>query len=67
MYLLYQGLGKLNLAKLGNGGSALGSRQFFLLPQLPQKMILDSNVVKIDSEIIILLRKSKSVTHSVRM
>ena len=34
-----------------NGGSALGSSQFLLLPQLPQKMTLASKLVKIDSKI----------------
>ena len=36
-----------------------------LLPQLPQKMVLASKVVKIGTKIIISNRESKSVTHSV--
>ena len=42
---------KLNLVKLGYGGSVLGSSQFLL----PQKMTLASKVVKSDSKIIISL------------
>ena len=56
---------KLNLAKLPYGGSVLGSRHFWLLPQLPQKMTHATKVVKSDSKIINLLRKFKSLTHSV--
>ena len=33
-------------AKIHNGGSALGSSQFLLLSQLPQKTTLASKVVK---------------------
>ena len=58
-------LDKLYLAKIRNGGLVLGLCQFPLLLQLPQKMMLASKVVKIDSEIIVLLHQSKSVTHSV--
>ena len=36
-----------------DGGSVLGSGQFSILPQLHQKILLDSKVVKIDSKIII--------------
>ena len=43
----------------------LSSNWFSLLPQLPQKMMLDSKLVKSNSKIIILLRESKSVTHLV--
>ena len=43
---------KLNLVKFGIGGLVLGSSQFLLLPQLPQKRTL-SSVVKNDSEITI--------------
>ena len=43
---------KLNLVKLG---SVLGSNQFLLLPQLPQKMTVTSKVVKYNSQIIISL------------
>ena len=58
-------LEKLNMVKIENGGSDLGSSQFFLLPKLAQKNILALKVVKSDSKIVILLHKSKSVTHSV--
>ena len=37
-------LDKLNLVKLDNGGLVLGSSQFLLLSQLPQKMTLTSKV-----------------------
>ncbi len=46
-------LGKLNFP---NGGSVLGSSQFSILPQLPQNIMLNSKVVKIDTKIIICLR-----------
>jgi len=39
-------LDKLNLVKIRNGGKVLGSSQFSLLPQLPQKMTLASKVIK---------------------
>jgi hypothetical protein len=42
-------------AKFANDGSILSSRQFLLLPQLPQKMELASKVVEIDSKIIVSL------------
>jgi len=42
---VFRGFGQ---AKYPNGGSALGSSQFSLLPQLPLKMMLDLKVVKID-------------------
>jgi len=38
----------LGQAKICEGGSALGKSRFFLLPQLPQKTMIDSKVVKID-------------------
>jgi hypothetical protein len=43
------------LGKFANGGSILGSSQFLILPQLPQKMKLMSKVVKVDSKIIVSL------------
>ena len=46
-------LDKLNLVKLGYGGSLLGLSQFLLLSQVAQKMTLALKVVKSDSEIII--------------
>ena len=42
----------------------LGSSQFLLLLQLPQKTMLATKVVKICSKIIISLCKSKSVTYA---
>ena len=53
-------LNKFNLAKLCYGGLVLGLSQF----SLPQKMMLASEVVKIDWKTIILIPKSKSATHS---
>jgi hypothetical protein len=53
-YSVFQGFRQ---AKSANGGSILSSRQFFILPQLPQKMKLASKVVKVDSKIIISLPK----------
>jgi len=60
-YRAFHGFGQ---AKFLDGGLVLGSRQFSILPQLPPKILLDSKVVKIDPKMIILLRLSKSVTHS---
>jgi len=51
-YRASHGLGQ---AKFLDGGSVLGSSQFFKLPQLPLKMMLDLKVVKIAQKIIILL------------
>ena len=48
-------LDKLNLVKIYNGSKVLGSSQFLILPQLPQKTTLASKVVEIDSKIIISL------------
>ena len=36
---------KLNLVKLSFGGSILSVRHFLLLPQLPQKMTLNSKII----------------------
>ena len=47
-------LDKLNLDKLGYGGSVLVLSQFLQLPQVPQEMMLASKVVKSDSKIIVL-------------
>ena len=58
-------LDMLYLVKISNGGLVLGSSQVSLQSQLPQKMTLALKVVKIDSIIMISLRKSKSVKHSV--
>ena len=58
-------LDTINLVKICTGGLVLGLSKFPLLPQLPQKMMLVSKVVKSDSKIIITIRlESKSVTHS---
>ncbi len=47
----------LGMIKFANGGLILISRQFLILPQLPQKIKLVSKVVKIDPKIIVLLPK----------
>ncbi len=52
-------------AKFLVGGSVLGSSQFSILPQLPPKIMLFLKMVKINPRIIILLHKSKSMSHSV--
>jgi hypothetical protein len=44
-YSVFQGFSKATSA---NGGSILSSSQFFILPQLPQKIKLASKVVKVD-------------------
>ena len=46
-------LDKLNLVKIRNGVLVLGSSQYLLLPQPPQKMTLNSKVSKRDSKIVI--------------
>ena len=63
--LYYRAFHSFGLAKFAYGGPVLGTSQFLLLPQLAQKMMLVSKVVKIDSKIIISSSKYKSVTHSV--
>ena len=55
-------LNKLNLVNLAYGGLVLGSSQFTLLSEMPQKMMPTSKVVKNDSKVIILLRQSKSMS-----
>ena len=45
-----RGFGKAEMVKLDYGDSVLGSSQFLLLPQLPQKMMLAPKVVKIVSK-----------------
>ena len=52
---LYRAFHRFGQAKFVYGGPVLGSSQFLLLPQLPQKMRFASKVVKIDSKIIISL------------
>ncbi len=56
---LFTDLDMFNLVNIGYGVLVL------IIPQLPQKMMLASKAVKIDLKITILLRWSKSVTHSV--
>ena len=56
LFFMYRVFHRFGQAKFAYGGPVLGSSQFLLLPQLPQKMMLASKVVKIDSKIIILLR-----------
>jgi len=51
-YRAFHGFGQ---AKFSYGSLALGSSQFTLLTQLPQKMTLNLKVVKIDPKIIISL------------
>jgi hypothetical protein len=51
-------------AKFLWGGFVLGSSQFSLMPQLPQKITLNFKVPKMDSKIIISLFESKFVTHT---
>jgi hypothetical protein len=41
--------------KFADGGLVLGSSKFSILPYLPPKILLNSKVVKIDQNIIILL------------
>ena len=53
-------------AKICDDGLVLGLSQFPLLPQLPQKTMLTSKVVKTDS-IIIITSWSKFVTHAVQI
>jgi len=47
-YRAFHGFGQ---AKIPDGGSALGSGQFSILPQLHQIMMLNSKGVKIDANI----------------
>ena len=46
--LIYRAFHRFGQAKFVYGGPVLGSSQFWLLPQLPQKIMLTSKVVKID-------------------
>ena len=65
--LRIRNLDKFNLVM--DGGLVLGSSKFLIVPQLPQKILLNSKVVKSDSKIIssLCLPKvlSKTLTHSV--
>jgi len=49
--LSYRAVHGFGQAKLPDGGSVLGLRQFSILPQLPQKTMLGLKGVKIDSKI----------------
>jgi len=49
---VFHGFGQ---TKFTYGGLVLGLSQFALLPQLPQKTMLDLKLVKIDSKLIISL------------
>jgi len=51
----YRAFRRFGQAKFAYGGLLLGSSQFSILPQLPQKMMLASKVIRIDSKIIISL------------
>ena len=53
--LRFKDFDKLNLVKIHNGGKVLGSSQFLPLPQLHQKTMLASKVVKNNSKIVISL------------
>jgi len=46
----------LGQAKFPDGGLVLGLSQFSMLPQLPQKILFNSKVVKIDPKLIVSLR-----------
>ncbi len=48
MYIAFHGFGQV---KFFDGGSVLGSNQFSILPQLPQKIMSSLKGVKIDSKI----------------
>jgi len=65
-YRTSNSIGKLHLVKFVFSVIFLGSSwNLTLLSEVPQKVTLDSKVVKIDSKIIISIRWPKSVTHSV--
>ncbi len=53
--ILYRAFHRFWQAKFPDNGSVLGSSQFSILSQLPQKILLDSKVVKIYPKIIISL------------
>ncbi len=59
----FRALDRFGQETFAYGGFILGSKKFTLLLKLPLKIILDLKVVIIDLKIIILLHKSKSVTH----
>jgi len=55
----------LNSVELSYYGMILGSNRFPLMPQLPQKILLTSKVVKRDLKIYISIRLSKSEINSI--
>jgi len=61
----YRTIHRFGQAKFPDGGSAFGSSQFSILPQLPPKMMLGLKEVKIHSKISNAFCSSKIVTHSV--
>ena len=50
---MYRAFHSFGQAKIVNGGFVLGLSQFPVLPQLPYKIMLGSNKVKMESKIII--------------
>jgi len=60
-YKAFYGIGQV---KFPYSGLIIGSSHFTLLPRLPLKMMLNLQVVKIDSKIVISLHESKSSTHT---
>jgi len=52
---IYRAFHRFSKTKFLDGGFILGSNQFWKLPQLPPKILLNSKVVKIDPKIIISL------------
>jgi hypothetical protein len=67
MVILYRAFHGFGHSQFADGGSALGSSQFSILPLLHQKMMLASKWVKIDSKISNYRCQSKSLTHSVHV
>jgi len=63
----YRAFHRFGQAKFPDGGSALGSSQFSILPQLHQKTMLASKGVKIDSKTNNSNCSSKPVTHCTKM
>ena len=54
--LIYRAFHRFGQAKIAYGGLVLGLSQFSILPQLPPKIMPNSNLVKFDPKIIISLR-----------
>jgi len=55
IHVYYGAFHRFGQAKFPDGGSVLGSSQFSVLPQLPQKTMLSLKEVKIDLKISNLL------------